>query len=80
MICRLNDSLEFHGACMPKKEGGYFINVGSQIRNELELKIGDEITANFSLDTTDFQFEFPLDFIEVLKTDLKANRIFWHVD
>lgn len=76
VICKLNDTVEFHCALMPKREGGHFINVGSKIRSKLGLNAGDTVTATFAIDHSDFQFELPKEFMEVLKTDSKADRIF----
>jgi hypothetical protein len=76
VICRLNDSLDFHCALMPKKDGGYFINIGSTICKKLDLKIGDEITLIFTEDTTEYQFEMPEEFTEVLYQDPDAFIVF----
>jgi hypothetical protein len=76
VICKLNDTVEFHCALMPKKEGGYFINVGSKSRNKLGLNEGDSVIATFSADDSALQFEMPKEFMEVLKTDSKAKSIF----
>lgn len=75
-ICTLNGVVEFHGAIMPKKEGGYFINVGLAICKKLKIKVGAELTASFVADATDYQFEMPEEFKEVLDTDEEANKIF----
>jgi hypothetical protein len=76
VICKLNSAVEFHCAFMKKKEGGYFVNVGAGIRSKLGLRAGDTVTATFSFDNSKFQFESPKEFMEVLKTDLKASSIF----
>lgn len=75
-ICTLNNSVEFHCAIMPKKEGGYFINIGSSICKKLILQQGDTVTATFVVDTTEYQFEMPYELQEVLDTDNEANQIF----
>jgi uncharacterized protein YdeI (YjbR/CyaY-like superfamily) len=61
---------------MPKKEGGHFVNVGSKIRNKLKLKVGDIVTATFTVDDSTFQFETPKELMEVLRTDPKAEKVF----
>jgi Bacteriocin-protection, YdeI or OmpD-Associated/Domain of unknown function (DUF1905) len=66
----------FHCAFMPKKEGGYFINIGSKICKTLNLKLGDEISLSFKEDTTEYQFEMPEEFAEVLYQDTDAFSIF----
>lgn len=75
-LCKLNNAVEFHCAFMQKKEGGYFVNVGSKIRNKLGLSVGDTVTATFTSDDSAFQFEMPQEFAEVLNTDSKANKVF----
>lgn len=75
-LCRLNDQVEFHCAFLPKKEGGYFVNIGSTICKKLKIKEGSLVTATFSVDKTEYQFEMPEEMIEVLNLDSEANHIF----
>jgi hypothetical protein len=75
-ICNLNNSIDFHCAIMKKKEGGYYINVGLKIIKNLKLKLGDSINTTFKEDGTEYKFEFPEELAEVLKSDLKANKVF----
>jgi Bacteriocin-protection, YdeI or OmpD-Associated/Domain of unknown function (DUF1905) len=74
-LCLIED-INFHCAFMPKKEGGFFINLGSAICNKLNLKEGDEITLFFEEDNTEFQFEMPEEFLEVLYQDPDADAVF----
>ena len=64
-LCSIENTT-FHCAFMPKKEGGYFINIGAKICNQLNLQLGDVIIADFKEDLTAYQFEMPEEFIEVL--------------
>jgi ABC-type lipoprotein release transport system permease subunit len=41
-ICTI-ENVDFHCAFMQKKESGYFINIGSKICKQLNLKMGDEV-------------------------------------
>ncbi len=75
-ICRLNNSLEFHCAIIPKKDGGHFINIGLKICKKLKIKEGSLVTATFLVDKTQYQFEMPEELKEVLDTDFEAERIF----
>jgi uncharacterized protein YdeI (YjbR/CyaY-like superfamily) len=75
-ICKLNNQLEFHCAIMPKKQGGHFINVGLTICNKLKIKEGSKVSATFSIDKTEYQFEMPEELKEVLDTDQAAYKIF----
>ncbi len=72
----LIDKTAFHCAFMPKKEGGYFINLGASICKQFSLKEGDEITLTFREDNSEFQFEMPEEFSEVLCQDPDADAVF----
>jgi Bacteriocin-protection, YdeI or OmpD-Associated/Domain of unknown function (DUF1905) len=74
-ICIIENT-RFHCAFMPKKEGGYFINLGSKICKELNLKVGSQVALTFEEDTSDFQFEMPEEFAEVLALDPDADTVF----
>jgi hypothetical protein len=74
-ICTIKNH-DFHCAFMPKREGGYFINIGSKICKELNLKLGDLIEPTFKADTTEYQFDMPEEFTEVLYQEPDALAIF----
>jgi Bacteriocin-protection, YdeI or OmpD-Associated/Domain of unknown function (DUF1905) len=76
VVCKINDSLDFHCAFMPKKEGGFYINIGSSVCNALNLKLGDDITLSFSEDTSEYQFDMPEELTEVFYQDPDAFAIF----
>lgn len=75
-VCKLNDQLEIHCAIMSKKEGGHFIIIGSSICKKLNIKEGFKLTAAFSIDSSEYQFEMPEELQEVLNTDIEADEIF----
>jgi Bacteriocin-protection, YdeI or OmpD-Associated/Domain of unknown function (DUF1905) len=74
-LCLIGETT-FHCAFMPKKEGGHFINLGTTICKQLKLKEGDEITLSFKEDESEFQFEMPEEFLEVLYQDPDADVVF----
>jgi uncharacterized protein YdeI (YjbR/CyaY-like superfamily) len=74
--CKMNNEVEFHCAIMPKKEGGHFINVGLAICKKLKINVGSKVSATFSVDKTEYQFQIPEELKEVLKTDFEADKIF----
>lgn len=76
VICKLNDQLEIHCAIMYKKDGGHFINIGSAICKKLNIKEGSKLTAVFSIDNSEYQFEMPEELQEVLNTDFEADEVF----
>jgi hypothetical protein len=75
-ICKLNEAVEFHCALMPKKEGGYFVIIGSTVCKKLKLKEGSKISATFIIDKTDYQFDMPEELKEVLNSDKEGNKLF----
>ncbi|HSF45396.1 MAG TPA: YdeI/OmpD-associated family protein [Chitinophagaceae bacterium] len=76
VICAMNGKVEFHCALMPKKEGGYFIIVGSSVCRKLKIQAGSKIRATFTIDQSEYQFEMPEELSEVLDTDPEAREIF----
>lgn len=75
-ICTLNDQLEFHCAFQSKKGGEYYVIIGATICKKLKLKEGSLVTATFTVDNTEYQFEMPEELSEVLSSDTEANNIF----
>jgi hypothetical protein len=75
VVCTIRN-ITFHCAFMPKKEGGYYINLGSRLMKELHLAKDQIISPIFSKDTTTYQFQMPEEFEEVLRTDGEAYKIF----
>ena len=61
---------------MPKKEVGYFVNIGATICKKLKIKEGSIVTATFTMDNTEFKFEMPEELKEVLHSDSDANNVF----
>jgi Domain of unknown function (DUF1905)/Bacteriocin-protection, YdeI or OmpD-Associated len=74
--CKLNNVHEFHCAIMPKKEGGFYINIGASICKKLKVKNGVIVEAIFSKDNEPYQFEMPEPLKVVLEDDRKAHEIF----
>lgn len=74
-ICTI-ENVDFHCAFMPKKEGSFFVNIGSKICKQLNLKMGDEVNPTFREDTSEYQFDMPEEFTEVLYQDPDAFVLF----
>lgn len=75
-ICKLNETETFHCALLPKKEGGFFVNVGSKICKQLKIGVGSEVEASFEIDESENQFAVPEEWTAVLATDEDAKQIF----
>jgi hypothetical protein len=74
-ICTI-ETVQFHCAFMPKKEGSFFVIVNKQNITKLKLKVGDAVTVIFKKDKTDLQFDMPEEFMEVMATDKEAKKTF----
>ncbi|HAI83742.1 MAG TPA: hypothetical protein DCL43_08745, partial [Chitinophagaceae bacterium] len=55
---------------------GYYIYIGKQLMQQLQVKAGDWVELHLQVDTTVYQFEMPEVFAEVLATDPAAADIF----
>lgn len=75
-LCTLNGQVSFHCALMPKKGGGYFVNIGTAHCKKLGIKEGSRVSAVFSQDVSEYQFEMPEEFREVLRSDPEADLRF----
>lgn len=76
IVCTINKSYDLHCAIMRLKEGGYYVTLGGRVMKMLKLKAGQEIEVSLKADTSEWQFEVPEEFNEVLETDPDASRIF----
>ena len=50
MVCVLNEKVEFQCVIRPKGDGGFFINIATQLRAEEKLRLGDKISAKVRRD------------------------------
>lgn len=76
VICTANGTVEFHCAILRKKEEGHFINIGSAICKKLKVTEGSRVKLSFKKDNSSYQFEMPVEFAQVLKTDSPAKKVF----
>jgi uncharacterized protein YdeI (YjbR/CyaY-like superfamily) len=70
------DGTDLHCAFMRQKTGEYYIMIGKTICKKLNIKAGDDIELTFQKDNSEFQFEMPEEFSEVLFQDTEADIIF----
>ena len=76
VICTINDQFTFHCALMPKGNGIYFINVNSDIRKKMRLRIGTEIHVVLKKDDSKYGMPMPEEMGELLKMDDEASKLF----
>lgn len=76
VICTINETESFHCAILTRKDGSYFVNVGSKICKKLEVGVGSSIEVVFEIDRTENQFAVPEEWTAVLASDEEAAAIF----
>jgi len=76
VVCKLNDDFEFQCALMPKAEGYYFININTDIRKKMKLKIGSTVQVELKEDKSKYGLPLPEEFDELLKIDDELNEVF----
>ncbi|MEP2937325.1 MAG: YdeI/OmpD-associated family protein [Gilvibacter sp.] len=73
---KVGPSDKVHLAMRPKTNLGHLLTVGTRSCKKLGIAVGDTFQATVAIDTSEYQFEFPEVFGEVLRTDLLANKAF----
>jgi Domain of unknown function (DUF1905)/Bacteriocin-protection, YdeI or OmpD-Associated len=76
VVCKMNDSIEFQCALMPKGDGHYFININKKIRDKLKLQLGSTVEVTLSKDESKYGLPMPEEFAEVLEQDEDGNKYF----
>ena len=74
--CRLNDAVEFQCAIRPKGGGGFYINVGTPIRQAAKLVLGQTIAATVIRDDSEYGRDMPEELKELLAMDDEGDRLF----
>jgi hypothetical protein len=76
VVCRLNDTLEFQGALMPKGNGDYFININKARREKLKLKLGSSVQVSLRPDQSEYGLPMPEELAELLRQDDAGDALF----
>jgi len=76
MFCVLNEKVEFQCAIRPKGDGGFFINIATQLRAEGKLKLGDKLFVKVKRDESTYGRDMPEELTELLAIDEEGNRRF----
>ena len=72
VICKIDQSFEFHCAIQRMKDGIYYIGMGKKILKKANLVPGQEIEVELLPDNTKYQSEMPEELDEVLKSDFEG--------
>ncbi|RAJ94478.1 bacteriocin resistance YdeI/OmpD-like protein [Larkinella arboricola] len=76
IMCLLNDSIEFHCALRPKGDGSFFISIGTPIRQQGKLQLGDRLQVVIWKDDSQYGRKMPEELTELLAIDEEGNRLF----
>ena len=76
VVCKLNDTVEFQCALLPKGEGVYCIVVNKKIREQLGLRGGSTARVSLHKDESEYGLPMPDELAEVLAQDEEGNRLF----
>lgn len=75
VICTLNDAHIFSCAVMPN-HGNYIISVNKEIRNKLNLSIGNQVSYSLKKDESKYGMPLPEELKELLEIDDEASHYF----
>jgi len=74
--CRLNGNIDFQCAIRPRGGGGFYINIGTPIRKEGRLVLGQKLYAAIQKDDSEYGRDLPEELQELLAIDEEGNRLF----
>ncbi|WP_031529921.1 YdeI/OmpD-associated family protein [Dyadobacter crusticola] len=75
--CLLNGQIEFQCAVRPKGGGGFYINIGTPIRQEAKLQLGQPLFAKIWKDESEFGRDIPEELAELLEMDPEGKKAFY---
>ncbi|RRB17343.1 YdeI/OmpD-associated family protein [Larkinella knui] len=76
VMCRLNSTVEFHCALRPKGDGSFMISLGTPIRQQLKVRMGDTVKAAIWKDESEYGRKMPEELQELLAIDEEGNQCF----
>ena len=76
VICRVNDTIQWHAALMPKGDGHFYIMINKEVRKKLDLKSGDQVTVHLQKDESKYGMELPEEFEAILESDPEVDQYF----
>jgi hypothetical protein len=74
--CNLNSRVDFQCAIRPRGGGGFYINVGTPIRQEGKLVLGQKLNVSVRRDDSEYGRDLPEELEELLAIDEEGNRLF----
>lgn len=74
--CLLNGHVDFQCAIRPKGGGGFYINIGTPLRQQGKLVLGQKLHAEVKPDDSEFGRDVPEELQELLEMDEEGKRLF----
>ncbi len=74
--CRLNEQVNFQCAVRPMGGGGFYINVGTPIRQEGHFVLGQKLSVSLQKDDSKYGRDMPEELTELLAIDEEGNKLF----
>lgn len=74
--CLLNGHVDFQCAIRPKGGGGFYINIGTPLRQQVKLVLGQKLHAEVRPDDSEFGRDVPEELQELLELDEEGKRLF----
>jgi hypothetical protein len=74
--CKLNGMVEFQCAIRPKGDGGFYINVGTPLRQQGKFILGQKLSVVVWKDESEFGRDMPEELQELLAMDEEGNQLF----
>jgi hypothetical protein len=75
--CTLNATVDFQCAIRPMGGGGFYINIGTPIRQAGKLTLGQKLSAKVWKDESEFGRDMPEELTELLEIDEEGKRLFY---
>jgi len=75
--CLLNGKVDFQCAIRPKGGGGFYINIGTPLRQEGKFVLGQKLYAEVRKDESEFGRDVPEELQELLDMDEEGKRLFY---
>ncbi|MCE7059717.1 YdeI/OmpD-associated family protein [Dyadobacter sp. CY343] len=75
--CVLNEKVEFQCAIRPRGGGGFYINIGTPLRQEGKFVLGQKLFAKVWKDESEFGRDMPEELKELLEIDEVGKRLFY---
>ena len=75
--CVINNNVDFQCAIRPRGGGGFYINIGTPLRQQGKFVLGQILHAEIRKDESEFGRDMPEELRELLEMDEEGKRLFY---